>query len=120
MITFETRGRIISKGEMQTGISKTNKEWKKIAFVFQEDSKYENRMSAQAFGDNAMSLTHISPDDIVEIEVEVRAREYNGKWYNDLTLQKVVVKGTYPARPEKEESVSAPQGAKEESEDLPF
>ncbi len=118
MITLETRGHIISKGEMQTGISKTtNKEWRKISAVFQEEGKWKNMMAVQAFGDTALSITHISPDDIVEIEVEVRAREYNGKWYNDLTIQELKVKGT-PARKEEEriESVKA----EEEGQDLPF
>lgn len=117
MITFESRGRIVSKGEMQTGISKaTNKEWKKISIVFQEDSKWKNMVAAQAFGDTALSITHISPDDIVEIEVEVRAREYNGKWYNDLTIQDLKVKGVSAPSEEKKESVNP----EEEKGDLPF
>ena len=72
--------------EIQDGVSKAGKEWKKAVVLL---SLQENDLiSVTAFG-NEMSdriSREIFKGDIIKCEINLGSREYAGKYYTDVTL----------------------------------
>lgn len=76
------RGRVIFIGQPEQGVSKTTgKQWSKQVFAIQTEGQYPTNV---AFGVMNGKFT-MNMGDVVEVEVDARSREYNGKWYTDLT-----------------------------------
>lgn len=75
------RGKVIFVGQPDSGVSKAGKQWSKQLFAIETEGQYPKKV---AFGVLNNKFT-MNMGDIVEIEVDAQSREYNGKWYTDLT-----------------------------------
>lgn len=75
------KGRVISVGQPVSGTSKTGKQWSKQEFVIETDGQYPKKIAFSVMnGKFTMNL-----GDIVEVEVDAQSREYQGRWYTELT-----------------------------------
>ena len=89
MIVKET-GRITAIGNLQSGTSRSGKEWKKIQIVIEvtNDRGYTRQLALQAMDKPAVKF--IEDDwrigDVVTVSYEAQSREWNDVWYTDLRV----------------------------------
>ena len=106
---MEVKGKVVKKLPIESGISKSEKEWKKQVIVIDTGADYNPEIAIQAFGDDKIKdLNKLSVGDSVLIKCNVSSREYNGKYFHNID-------GWFFTKNTKEEGVVVP-----DSEDLPF
>ena len=106
---MEVKGKVVKKLPIESGISKSEKEWKKQVIVIDTGADYNPEIAIQAFGDDKIKdLNKLSVGDQVLIKCNVSSREYNGRYFHNID-------GWFFTKNTKEEGVVVP-----ESEDLPF
>ena len=93
--------------QLQKGVSKTGKDWKKQSFVLDTGADFNNIICIDTFGDKIEMMQNLKLGANIEVKLNVSSKEYNGRYYHnisawDITLQDEVV----------EEEV--------ESEEMPF
>lgn len=105
---MEIKGTISKKLKLQSGTSKAGNEWKKLDVIITQLDEYSKEVCITAFGDKAIdSVKRFNVGDSVEVSVNVESREFNGKYYTNVTGWKWA-NGTEEVAQE------------EESEGLPF
>jgi len=106
---MEVKGKVVKKLPIESGISKSEKEWKKQVIVIDTGADYNSEIAIQAFGDDKIKdLNKLSVGDSVLIKCNVSSREYNGRYFHNID-------GWFFSKNTKEEGVVVP-----DSEDLPF
>jgi len=133
---MEFTGRIIKALEARTGVSsRTGSPWKMQDFVIEETmGQFPKRMVFNVFGEENLNRFNIQEGQELTVSFDINAREYNGRWYNDVRVWNVVaaaaaqpVAAAQPAAPfpPAEQAPAAPaqnafEAAPDESSDLPF
>lgn len=137
---MEFTGRIIKVLEPRGGVSnRTGNPWKTQDFVIEETvGQYPKRMVFNVFGEDNLARFNIQEGQELTVSFDVNAREYNGRWFNDIRVWNVVPAATatpvaQPAAPFAQsaapfppaEQASAPaqpsfDNAEDDSSDLPF
>ena len=108
---MEVSGKGVKKLAVESGISKSEKEWKKQVIVIDTGAEYNPEIAVQAFGDDKIKdLDKLNVGDSVLIKCNVSSREYNGKYFHNIDGYWF----TKNTKTEEPESVVA------ESDDLPF
>ena len=78
-------GKLIKKLDVESGISKTGKEWKKQSIlVEQSGTDYNKEVVVSFFGDKIKSLRDIQEGSEVNISINLSSREYNGRYYHNI------------------------------------
>lgn len=88
MIIGLIRGQVIAAGEIQQGVGKNGKQWQKQVLVVQSEGAYPKKVAFSIMNDK-IAQANIQIGNIVEAEVSIESREYNGKWYTDLNAYRV-------------------------------
>lgn len=71
----------------QNGTSQSGKAWQKREFIIEEEGgNYPNSMVITAFGDRVEKLNTVRLGDRVTARFDTQAREYNGRYFNNITL----------------------------------
>ena len=137
---MEFTGRIIQALEPRGGVSnRTGNPWKMQDFVIEETiGQYPKRMVFNVFGEDNLSRFNIQVGQELTVSFDINAREYNGRWYNDVRVWNVVPAtpaaqpaaqpaAAQPAAPFPPEQPAAAPAAQptfdvagDESSDLPF
>ena len=133
---MEFTGRIIQALEPRGGVSnRTGNPWKMQDFVIEETiGQYPKRMVFNVFGEDNLSRFNIQVGQELTVSFDINAREYNGRWYNDVRVWNVVpatpaaqpaaAQPAAPFPPEQPAAAPAAQPtfdvASDESSDLPF
>ena len=124
---MEITGKIIAVLPERGGISKTGNEWKMQEYVLETHEQYPKKMCFNVFGADKIAQFNIQAGDELTVSFDINAREYQGRWYNDIRAWKVERGDAASAMP----PVSAPQVAatkvtapdfnvQNEADDLPF
>jgi coenzyme F420-reducing hydrogenase alpha subunit len=83
---MEVKGTIKKKLKLQNGTSKAGNEWQKLDVIITQSDEYSKEVCITAFGDKAIeSVKRFNEGDSVEVSVNVESREYNGKYYTNIT-----------------------------------
>mgnify|MGYP003641611899 CR=1 FL=1 len=83
---MEVKGTIKKKLKLQSGTSKAGNEWQKLDVIITQSDEYSKEVCITAFGDKAIeSVKRFNEGDSVEVSVNVESREYNGKYYTNIT-----------------------------------
>ncbi|GAB4124042.1 MAG: DUF3127 domain-containing protein [Raineya sp.] len=127
-MSFETKGKIVKILEPQTGTSK-NGEWRKQDIVVETTEAYPKKICFSLWNDKISQLEGVEVGDEVRVMFNVASREYNNKWYSDITAYQL----DNISKKEYDKSVSIPDtkqeaskldldilAASDENEDLPF
>ena len=138
---MEISGKIIVVQAVQSGTSRSGNEWKKQEYVLETHEQYPKKVCFSVFGDDRIKQYDIKKDEEITITFDIDAREYNGRWYNDIKVWKVekaaaaqTAPAAQPTTPENavpssapiatpEAPVAAPEAPNLEpqsSDDLPF
>ena len=94
MAALEIEGRIRQKLARQNGQSAKGS-WTKQDFVLEyQDGNYPAEVCFTAFGnDKVADLDKYQVGDSVKVAFNLRAREYNGRWYNDVRVWRITPAG---------------------------
>ncbi len=88
---MDITGRIIVALEPRSGTSKASgNPWKMQEFVLETiNEQYPHKMMFSVFGEDKLQQAAINIGDEVTVSFDVNAREYNGRWYNDIRAWRV-------------------------------
>ena len=98
MAALEIEGKIKTKLTPRSG-SSARGGWTSQDFVVEyQDGNYPADACITAFGDEKVrDLDRFQVGDAVKVSFNVRAREFNGRWYNDLRMWRISAPGAAPA-----------------------
>lgn len=65
-----------------------------IVVTSTDDRGHEDAVALRAFGDTVAETEGLREGETVDVTFAINAREYNGRWYNDLNIIHVRVQGT--------------------------
>ena len=88
MALFYQRGTIHDMTDVQSGKTASGGEWQRMNLIL-ETPGYQGatyKVVFQVFGDHVKETLLFNRGDKVEVGFSVYAREWNGKWYNNLDL----------------------------------
>ncbi|MBQ4298815.1 MAG: DUF3127 domain-containing protein [Bacteroidales bacterium] len=111
-MALEIEGTLRQKLTPQRGTSARG-EWTKQEFVLEfPDGNYTSQACFTAFGqDKVAELDKYQVGDKVKVSFNLRSREFNGRWYNDLQIWKVAPAAAAQGAPVQSTPVqSAPAG----------
>lgn len=105
---MEFTGRIIKALPPREGVSKTTgNPWKMQDFVIEETmGQYPKRMAFNVFGEEQLNRFNIQEGQELTVSFDINAREYNGRWYNDVRVWNAV-----PAAPAAPQAAAQPAAA---------
>ena len=104
---MEVKGKVKSKLQLESGVSKSGKTWKKQTVVIDTGGEFNNEIAVNAFGEKLDSLNKLEVGMEVKILCNVYSREYNGRYFHNIDGYHFAIMGS---------EVVAPV----ESEDSPF
>ena len=130
MPSLELEGRISRKEAKQSGQSARGA-WVKQDFILEyQDGSFPAQVCFTSFGtDKVAELDRFQVGDEVKVSFNLRAREYNGRWYNDVRVWRLSPAGQAASQPQPYSAPQAPQApapsiddmpAEDDSNDLPF
>jgi len=118
---MEFSGKIIQVLPIEGGTSKkTGNAWKKIQFVVEQmNTQYPKKALFEVFGEDKFTKMPLVTGNTVNVQFDVEASEYNGRWYNKLSAWRVVLANE--SQPEPAEVLQPPvQPSAPSQGDLPF
>jgi len=111
-------GRITVVLPLQEGTSAKGTAWKKQTAVVEEsEGQYPQSLSFDMMSDKIVALT---VGQHVEVDFDTKAREYQGKYFNNVNAWKVTVVGSTQAIPAAASTTTPPVPAAGKGSDLPF
>lgn len=132
MALYNSCGRISDMSEVQSGTSRNGNTWQRMTLTL-EIPGFQGSVTKQVFqvfGDDVNDVLLYSIGDKVEVSWSMYAREWNGKWYNNVDLVKIRYQEDAqpaPAHQPAAPAQAATQPRKQESldpaenpDDLPF
>jgi hypothetical protein len=88
---MELTGKIIAVMEARGGVSaRTGNSWKTQEYVLEVPGQYPKRCLFNVFGEDRINQFNIQNGDELTIQFDIDAREYNGRWYNDIRAYNVI------------------------------
>ncbi len=131
-MALEIEGTLSQKMPVASGTSARGP-WAKQEFILEfPDGNFTAKACFTAWGqDKVQELAKYQVGDKVKVSFNLKSREYNGRWYNDLQIWKIAPAGAQPAPQAVPPQASAWQEtppaptledmpADESGEDLPF
>lgn len=95
---MEIIGKIIAKLPAQTGQGK-NGTWTKQDFIIETEEQYPKKVSLTAWGDVVSTLDDLAFGSKIRASIRIESKEYNGKWYTNVTPWKVeILQAAAPAQ----------------------
>lgn len=87
---MELTGKVIAVLPLQSGISNKNgNEWKKQEYVIQTvNESFPHHLCFNLWGDR-IDQFKIQENELITVSFDIDAREYNGRWYNDIRAWKI-------------------------------
>ena len=97
---MEITGKIIAVLEPRSGQSRTTGNmWMSQEYVLETAEQYPKRMCFNIFGEDKIKLFAIEVGKEYNVSFDINAREYQGRWYNDVRAWKVEPANTSAAAP---------------------
>ena len=83
---MEIKGKLIKKLDVESGISKAGKEWKKQSILVEQDSlvDFNTEVVIQFFGDNMKQLRDLKEGSRVDVKFNLYSREVKGRYYHNI------------------------------------
>ncbi len=97
---MELTGKVIAVLPLQSGTSNRNgNEWRKQDYVIETvNEQYPRRLCFNLWGDR-IDQFKIQMGELITVSFDIDAREYNGRWYNDIRAWKIDRVSATPAAP---------------------
>ena len=97
-MALELEGRIVRKLNVQSGTSARGA-WSKQEFIFEyQEGNFPSQVCFNVWGeDKVRELEKFQVGDKVKVSFNLSAREYNGRWYNDIRAWRIEPAEAAPA-----------------------
>ncbi len=117
---MEIKGKIVQKLNVESGLSKAGKEWRKQSIVIETEGEYPKKICFTLWGEKIDELK-AKEGEMIAAKIDIESREYNGKWYTDVKAWQVQLADGNSMKDEynQEPDVSS-FGDVDGSDDLPF
>ena len=103
---MEQTGRIIEVMEPKSGkSSKTGNPWMIQEYVLEIPGQYPRRCMFSIYGEERIKQMNVQMGEDLTIQFDIDARQYNGRWYNDIKVYNVI---------------RSPQNSQQNGQDTPF
>ena len=119
MALYQSKGILSYISEIKSGTSQSGNTWKRQT-IHLDVPGFQGSIFKQIFqvSGNAVDMVEkFSVGDKVEVTFSLYAREWEGKWYNNVDLVTITAQ-EQPAAPREDTAAPAPAG--EDGPDLPF
>ena len=104
---MELTGRIIAVMEPRSGVSqRTGNPWMTQEYVLEVPGTFPKKCVFNIFGEDRIKQFNIQNGEDLTVQFDIDAREYNGRWFNDIRAYNVL-RGQGAAQP----AAGAPMGA---------
>lgn len=99
---MDLTGKIIAIMEARSGVSaRTGNPWMMQDYVIEVPGQFPRRMVFNIFGEDRIKQFALQAGEEVTVQFDIDAREYNGRWYNDIRAYNIIrggqMAGTVPA-----------------------
>lgn len=89
-MALEIEGKVVVLLPEISGTSnKTGKEWRKQGFVIETQEQYPKKIVFNVWNDTVDVVKQLSNGTKVKVNFRIESREYNERWYTDLTAWKI-------------------------------
>ena len=91
MATIKEIGRLAYKGEVESGMAKSGNAWYRQTIVVDVEGYKGSfrKVALQASGNMVGEIEKVQIGERIEVTYQVTAREWNGKWYNNVDLYNI-------------------------------
>lgn len=125
---MDISGKIIAVLPEQSGVSRAGNEWKKQEYVLETYDQYPKKVCFQIFGEDKIAQAAIKPGEDLKVYIDIDSREYQGRWFTNISAWKVERSGEAQPAPFGAEPAATDAGmatppefpAPNPSDDLPF
>ena len=93
---------------------------KREMVVIVEDGKYPQEINVEFVQDKVSLLDSLQVGQEVTVTFDIRGREYNGRYFNNLQGWKIITVGNEPAISPEDQSPPYPAPSDFEDDDIPF
>ena len=122
MALFYQKGTISDYSEVQSGVSQSGKEWQRMTLILDtpgfQGAVY--KMVFQVSGEHVKDVLLFNRGDKVEVGFSMYAREWNGKWYNNVDLVKIAHQEQTNAAAQEEQPAPPADPDDNPNDDMPF
>jgi len=118
---MEIKVKLHSIADVQKGTSARG-DWTKHGFVIETEEAYPKKIFI-GFWNNKFDLSKFEIGEMLNISINIESREFNGKWYTDITAWKIEkTEQNQYAQPSEDMPPPPPPPIidEEASDDLPF
>ena len=115
---MDLTGKVIAILQPRSGVSqRTGNQWMTQEYVIEVPGQYPKKMLFNLFGEDRIKQFNIQMGEEITVSFDIDAREYNGRWFNDIrafNIQRGV------AAPAAEANPFPPQNAAPQDAASPF
>jgi hypothetical protein len=113
---MDLTGKVIAIMEPRGGVSsRTGNSWMIQEYVIEVPGTYPRKMMFSIFGEDRIKQFNIQAGEEITVQFDIDAREFNGRWYNDIRAFNILrgpIAQTVPAAtPFTPQQNAAPAGA---------
>lgn len=82
---MDLTGKVIAIMEARGGVSqRTGNPWMTQEYVIEIPGQYPRKMLFNVFGEDRIKQFNIQMGEEITVQFDIDAREYNGRWFNDI------------------------------------
>lgn len=86
---MEIQGKIIVVLPERSGTSQRGNQWRSISYVLETQEQYPKKQAFDVTNDKIDQL-NIQLGEILTVQFDINAREYNGRWFNSVNVWNVI------------------------------
>lgn len=86
---MNTKGIVLEILPVQSGTSKTGKDWQKLEFVIETNEQFSKKIAFTLFGDKLSLLAGISIGESVDVHFNLESREFEGRWFHNINAWRI-------------------------------
>ena len=88
---MDLTGKVIAILQANSGVSaRTGNSWMSQEYVIEVPGQYPRKMMFRVFGEDRIKQFNIQAGEDITVQFDIDAREYNGRWYNDIRAYNVI------------------------------
>ena len=88
---MELTGKVIAILEARGGVSaRTGNSWMTQEYVIEAPGQYPRKMVFNIFGEDRIKQFNIQLNEEITVQFDIDAREYNGRWFNDVRAYNIL------------------------------
>lgn len=107
---MDLTGKVIAIMQPRSGVSqRTGNQWMTQEYVIEVPGQYPKKMLFNIFGEDRIKQFNIQMGEDITVQFDIDAREYNGRWFNDIRAYNILRGAAVPAAGEPAVSPFPPQ-----------